>query len=177
MTIGPPTLIGIPYDAASSFRRGAAAAPGAIRAALHSPAGNPWTEGMVDLGAPGALADAGDVNGLENGDARTRIEQAIAGLLASGARPIVLGGDHAISYPVLRALRPHRPYLSVLHIDAHPDLYDEFEGNRYSHACPFARALEERLLDQLGRRRHNLEPAARDCRPERIADLHPDGRR
>jgi agmatinase len=146
---GIPTLIGVPYDEASSFRRGAAAGPAAIREALMSPAGNPWTEGMVDLGAPGALADAGDIAGLVALTAGGLIERGVASVVASGARPIVLGGDHSITYPVLRALRPHHEHLSVLHIDAHPDLYDEFEGNRYSHACPFARALEERLLDEL----------------------------
>jgi agmatinase len=144
-----PTLLGVPFDAASSFRRGAAAAPGAIRAALTSSAGNSWTEEMVDLEAPGVFADAGDVAGLEPQTARARIEQAVSKLVASGARPIVLGGDHSITYPVLRSLRPRQQQLSVLHIDAHPDLYEEFDGDRYSHACPFARVLEERLTDEL----------------------------
>lgn len=144
-----PTLLGVPFDAASSFRRGAAAAPGAIRAALTSPAGNSWTEGMVDIDAPGVFADAGDVAGLEPQTARARIEQAVGKLVASGARPIVLGGDHSITYPVLRGLRPRHQQLSVLHIDAHPDLYQEFAGDRFSHACPFARVLEERLTDEL----------------------------
>lgn len=144
-----PTLIGVPFDAASSFRRGAAAAPAAIRAALHSPAGNSWTEKMVDLSAAGTLADAGDVQGLGDATSRPRIEQAIGKLVAAGGQPIVLGGDHSITYPVLRGLRPHHARLSVLHIDAHPDLYEEFEGDRFSHACPFARALEERLIDEL----------------------------
>ena len=104
---------------------------------------------MVDLGAPGILADAGDVAELGAQTARARIEQAVAQLASSGARPIILGGDHAISYPVLRALRRHHPHLSVLHIDAHPDLYDEFAGDKFSHACPFARVMEERLADEL----------------------------
>jgi len=144
-----PTLLGVPFDAASSFRRGAAAAPKAIRAALTSPAGNSWTEGMIDLDAPGTLADAGDVAGLDAETARVRIEQAVSKLVAEGRRPIVLGGDHSITYPVLRGLKPHHQHLSVLHIDAHPDLCEEFEGDRFSHACPFARVLEERLADEL----------------------------
>jgi len=144
-----PTLLGVPFDAASSFRRGAAAAPAAIRAALRSPAGNSWTEGLLDLDAPGILADAGDVEGLGDQTARARIEQAVSTLVAGGARPIVLGGDHSITYPVLRGLRSQHQHLSVLHIDAHPDLYEEFEGDRFSHACPFARVLEEGLTDEL----------------------------
>jgi len=148
MPLGPPTLLGAPYDASSSFRRGPAAAPPVIRAALHSPAGNSWTETQVDLG--GLLADVGDLPLPPESPAQARvlIERGIMALLAAGGRPIVLGGDHSITYPVLRALRPHQRRLTVLHIDAHPDLYDEFEGDRFSHACPFARAHEEKLLDR-----------------------------
>jgi agmatinase len=61
----------------------------------------------------------------------------------------VLGGDHSISFPVLRAVRRYHPRLAVLHLDAHPDLYDEFEGDRFSHACPFARVMEAGLADRM----------------------------
>lgn len=146
---GTPTLLGLPYDRSSSFRKGPAAAPPVIRQALHSPAGNPWTETGVDLGADGALGDAGDVPLTAGADARAKIEASVRTLLESGGRPIVLGGDHSISYPVVRAIRWSHPHLSILHFDAHPDLYPEFEGDRFSHACPFARVLEEKLADQL----------------------------
>ena len=66
-----------------------------------------------------------------------------------GCRPISLGGDHSVSYPILRAMNPAHVPLTILHIDAHPDLYDEFEGDRFSHACPFARLLEERLATRV----------------------------
>src|SRR5260221_1470225 len=147
---GTPTLLGLPYDGSSSFLKGTAAAPPAIRQALHSPAGNPWTETGVDLGVDGALGDAGDVPlGTSAADARTKIEEAVRTLLESGGRPIALGGDHSVTYPILRAVRWFHPQLSILHFDAHPDLYREFEGDRYSHACPFARIMEERLADRL----------------------------
>ncbi len=148
--LGTPTLLGLPYDASSSFLKGTAAAPPLIRQALHSPAGNPWTETGVDLGAAGALGDAGDVPfGGSAAEARAKIEEAVRTLLESGGRPIVLGGDHSVTYPIVRAVRWFHPRLSILHFDAHPDLYPEFEGDRYSHACPFARILEERLADQV----------------------------
>ncbi|MDQ3698290.1 MAG: agmatinase [Gemmatimonadota bacterium] len=148
-TAGIPTLLGVPYDASSSFRRGAAAAPPLIREALHSPARNLWTERLADLGAPGALGDAGDIDLSVGADARETIEGAVRGFTQSRRRPIALGGDHSITYPILRALRPLHPDLTLLQFDAHPDLYDEFEGDRFSHACPFARILEERLTDRL----------------------------
>jgi agmatinase len=148
---GTPALIGLPYDASSSYQRGASDAPPVIREALWSPSANSWSELGVDIGAEGAVTDAGD---LELGrcapaDARRAIEAAIARLLAIGARPVALGGDHSVTYPVLRAVRPHAPRLTIVHFDAHPDLYDTFEGDRYSHACPFARIMEEGLADRL----------------------------
>jgi agmatinase len=149
-SVNNPTLLGLPYDASSSFLRGAAAAPALIRQALHSPAGNPWTETGVDLSANGLLGDAGDVPlGTSSAEVRTKIEDAVRTLLDTGARPIVLGGDHSVTYPVIRAVRWSHSHLSVLHFDAHPDLYPEFEGDLYSHACPMARVMEERLADQL----------------------------
>lgn len=144
-----PVLIGLPYDASSSFLRGAAAAPTAIRQALHSPAGNPWSErtGIV-LGTDG-LEDSGDLEISAGQDGRDTIERQVRLVAAQGRPPILLGGDHSVTYPVLRAIGPLHPKLTVLHIDAHADLYDEFEGDRYSHACPFARVMEERLAPHL----------------------------
>lgn len=77
------------------------------------------------------------------------IQPAIAEILARGEKGLLLGGDHSITWPVLRAYAEHYPSLTVLQLDAHPDLYDELDGNRSSHACPFARIMEEGLADRL----------------------------
>jgi len=63
--------------------------------------------------------------------------------------PISLGGDHSITYPIIKAISKKYGRLNILQFDAHPDLYDEFEGNRFSHACPFARIMEEKLAQRL----------------------------
>lgn len=144
-----PCLIGIPYDASSSFRRGAAQGPSAIRAALYSPVGNMWSENLTDLGAPGALDDAGDIDITSGEGVLAQIEAGIAKVYAGGGTPIALGGDHSVSYPALRAVHGAVGRCSIVHIDAHPDLYDNFEGDRFSHACPFARVLEENLAASL----------------------------
>ena len=142
-----PQLLGVPYDASSSFLRGSAAAPPLIRAALRSPAGNAYTENGGDLSQ---LSDAGDLRVSETpASARVEIEAGIAKVLEDGFRPIVLGGDHSITYPILRALAKVHRGLTILHVDAHGDLYDEFEGDRFSHACPFARIMEEGLCSRL----------------------------
>ncbi len=161
-----PCLIGLPYDASSSFLRGPAAAPAAIRGALHSPAGNSWTESLTDIGG-GRLRDVGDLDLPPNGDARDVIEAGVGRVLADGRRPIALGGDHSVTWPILRAVNVVHPRPTILHIDAHPDLYDEFEGDRYSHACPFARIHDERLASrhvQVGIRTMNAHQQAQAAR-------------
>jgi len=96
------------------------------------------------------LHDAGDLTLTSDpAGARTAIEQGVRAVVERGHTPIVLGGDHSITYPILRAFDdlPERPV--VLHFDAHSDLYDEFDGDRYSHACPFARIMEAQLASRL----------------------------
>jgi agmatinase len=145
---GAPTLLGVPFDANSSYLRGAADAPPLIREAFHCDASNSWTETGVDLSAPGVYADAGDLTLSGSGDFAA-IEAAIGALLDKRQRPVTLGGDHSITYPVVRAFGKKISDLTVIHFDAHPDLYDELQGNRLSHACPFARIMEEKLAKRL----------------------------
>lgn len=145
---GAPTLLGVPFDANSSYLRGAAAAPPLIREALHCDASNLSSEAGVDLSQPGAFEDAGDLSMPEN-DAFGGLERAVSALLDKRQRPVSLGGDHSITYPIVRAFADRFSDLTIIHFDAHPDLYDEFQGNRYSHACPFARIMEEKLAKRL----------------------------
>lgn len=142
-------LLGFPTDEKSSFARGAASGPAAIRAALYSEAANLETEGGVHLGNEPRFRDLGDLE-LPGGDAtRGEIERAVADGLADGGRLLCLGGDHSVSYPILRAYAAAHEELTVVQLDAHPDLYDRFQGDRYSHACPFARVMEEGLAARL----------------------------
>jgi agmatinase len=147
LTNAQPVLLGLPWDERSSFLRGAAQGPPAIRAALASESSNSWNEDVIDV-AP-RLGDQGDLvlNGAE--DPAGLISGKVTALVSRGFSPILLGGDHAVSWPILRGLRPACPQLTILHLDAHPDLYDSFEGDRSSHACPFARIMEENLCDRL----------------------------
>ena len=146
---GPPVLLGIPLDHNSSFLRGSAQAPPLIREAFHSDAWNKTTETRMDLGVPGIFEDAGDLANLESPDAYVRIEEAIAAIVSAGKRPVILGGDHSITYPILRAIGKRIPGITLVHFDAHPDLYADYEGNPHSHASPFARILEAQLVKRL----------------------------
>ena len=144
------TLIGIPWDGSSSFQRGAADAPPLIRAALHAASSNPFNERGDDVSSADVLVDGGDLTlSQDAADARGEIEHGIRKVLAEASKPLALGGDHSITYPILRALGGRSHGLTVLHLDAHGDIYDDFEGDRYSHACPFARVMEERLATRL----------------------------
>lgn len=144
-----PRLLGLPYDASSSFLRGPAEAPPLIRAALHSPASNSWAAGVRDVLAADGLTDAGDLALPPTAEARALIEAGVAAVLEAGRHPLALGGDHSVSYPAVRAVACARGPVAILHVDAHADLYDSFEGDRYSHACPFARVMEEGLASRL----------------------------
>lgn len=146
---GHVAVVGLPWDEQSSFMRGAALAPPRIREVLHDGSANLCTEHGADLGTTAGWTDVGDVPLTSGPIVVAEIEAAIDALVERGARVLSLGGDHAVTYPVLRAYARAHPGLTVLHIDAHPDLYDQFEGSRLSHACPLARVMEEQLAARL----------------------------
>ena len=141
------SLLGIPNDENSSFLRGPAEAPPLIRGELFSDAYSAWSETGVDLA--GRFVDHGDLAFDGTVDPWEVIEQGVAAAMGAGDPVLTLGGDHAITHPILRAVRRRHPSLTILHIDAHADIYDAYEGNRRSHASPFARILEEGLCDRL----------------------------
>jgi agmatinase len=160
-------LIGLPTDSHSSFLRGPAAAPPLVRAALRSDHSNMAAESGLELGADIHFEDAGDLP-LDEGDADYgRIRDAAANAAAAGAVPLFLGGDHMVTNPIVAGLASVHGPLNILHFDAHPDLYDDFEGDPLSHASPFARIMERgdaRRLVQVGIRtlnRHCREQAKR----------------
>ena len=143
-------LLGIPLDANSSYMFGTAKAPTAVRQALHSGSGNHATEHGIDV--VDQLEDLGDLV-LENtvgshADADL-ITERVAQVITTGQPIVSLGGDHSVTYPILRAVASLVSELTVVHIDAHPDLYDDLDGNPLSHASPFARAFEDDCMQRL----------------------------
>ncbi len=142
-------VIGIPLDENSSYLRGAALAPARIRSAYHCTSANYCTESGRDLSLSTTWKDAGDLIFAPESDAFAQIEGSLDALLDDDLRVLALGGDHSITYPILRAYAKKYPHLAILHLDAHPDLYDELDGNRNSHACPFARIMEAGLAERL----------------------------
>jgi len=143
-------LLGVPFDEKSCFLRGAAAGPQAIRLASTGKALNPFTERGIDLESETTMVDLGDVDTSGDVDKTfARIEEAVIGILEKKAVPVILGGDHSITFPIIKAFSRFFPELDLLHFDAHPDLYPELYGDRLSHACPFARIMEAGLVRRL----------------------------
>lgn len=143
------SVVGVPFDEFSSFLRGSAQAPPLIREAYHSDSANYFTEHLLNLKGSQDWKDEGDLELPSGVEAISAIEKGIQGCLNTSDKILSLGGDHSITYPIVKAVAQKFGKLTILHLDAHSDLYDEFEGNKFSHACPFARIMEENLATRL----------------------------
>ena len=77
------------------------------------------------------------------------IRAAASGVIETGIGLLSIGGDHLVTWPLVQAMSATHDDLTIVHFDAHPDLYDELDGDRYSHACPFARIMEEGRVARL----------------------------
>ncbi len=128
---------GFPYDEKSSHLQGARLAPPLIRKSYHSYSTNYFAENGVDTNSS-VVADKGDFEIKDY----FGIEKITETHLKENTRVVSLGGDHSITFPIIRAFSKFHPKIDILHFDAHPDLYDELGGDKYSHACPFARIME-----------------------------------
>ena len=140
-------IIGVPSDAGASFRTGQREGPAGIRkvSALlrhHNP--------ILNISPYDFLSgiDYGDLpvvpGYIEEG--YKRIEENLIPVLEAGIVPILLGGDHAITLPELRAIKKIHGRVSLIHFDSHSDTVDEYFGKPYNHGTPFKRAVEENLL-------------------------------
>jgi guanidinobutyrase len=141
-------FVGVPFDIGTSNRPGARLAPRQIRD--ESRMLRPYN--MATRAAPFdslRVADAGDVaiNTFNLAKSIEIIEQHYDRLLASGAKPLTMGGDHTIVLPILRALKRRHGPVGLVHVDAHADINDEMFGEKIAHGTPFRRAVEEGLLD------------------------------
>ncbi|MEW6351258.1 MAG: agmatinase [Thermodesulfobacteriota bacterium] len=145
---GRPALIGLPFDGTCTYRMGAADAPRAIREVsdsieTYSP--------LLDMDLEDSpFADLGDLEFTERAHADVEsilrtIELAATDIESRGAKILAVGGEHTITLPIVRVLAKTRPDLLVVHLDAHTDLRDHYEGNRFSHAT-----VMRRVYDVLG---------------------------
>ena len=144
-------VLGVPFDSGVSYRPGARFGPSHIRES--SRLLRPYNPALqVAPFASQQVADAGDlgVNPFSIDVAIGEIERGARGLLERARRVLMLGGDHTVALPMLRALSARHGPLAVVHFDAHLDTWDTYFGAAYTHGTPFRRASEEGLLDRSG---------------------------
>jgi guanidinopropionase len=143
-------IIGIPYDGGLTCRTGARYGPREVR--------NQSTLMRTINVATGArpfaacrVADLGDVrfSNLFNLDrAYQDIERHFDAIAQSAVTPLSVGGDHSVTYPILKALRKrYDEPLALIHFDAHTDTWPEFQGSKFHHGAPFRLAADEGLID------------------------------
>ncbi len=140
-------LVGVPFDSAVTYRPGARFGPNAIRQGSRLIRGyNPELD--ISPFEVCQIADAGDIacNPFDIGQAVDQISGELTGLLAGGARAVILGGDHSVALPSLRAAHSVHGPMALVHFDAHLDTWDTYYGADITHGSPFRRAYEEGLL-------------------------------
>lgn len=140
-------LVGVPMDLGVTNRTGARLGPRAVRGIERI---GPFHH--VHRVAPlfeARVADIGDVpfrSRFSLSDSAADIESHVAAIVAAGVVPVCVGGDHSISYPILRAVGARRP-VGMIHIDAHCDTGGAFEGSKFHHGGPFRQAVLDGVLD------------------------------
>ncbi|AIF69024.1 hypothetical protein PAP_03020 [Palaeococcus pacificus DY20341] len=143
-------VLGIPWDASSSFRRGAREGPKTIRASTTGLLYNSFSESLIDLSKLWRYKDLGDVEteGRTFMDVYEDVRKTVKENYKREALFLFLGGDHSITYHSVRAIKEaSNEDFGLIYFDAHPDLYNAYDGSKYSHACVVRRLVEEGVVD------------------------------
>jgi len=143
-------VLGIPWDASSTYRKGSHQSPIILRSATSGALYNTYTETGVNLKDKWQIFDIGDAN-ISNSKPisdRNKILEIIRKYNKYGMRFLFLGGDHLSTYFAFWSLKQlEEKKIGLIYLDAHPDLYDQYEGNKYSHACVVRRIVEDTHID------------------------------
>lgn len=140
-------IVGAPFDTGATFRAGARFGPEGIRAVSHLLRRyNPSQE--VGIFDHLSVIDYGDVPVVPGyiEESYEKIKEGLEPIHRAGVTPIVLGGDHSIALPGLRAAAAVHGPLALVQFDSHPDTWDAYFGMKHTHGTPFRRAIEEGLL-------------------------------
>lgn len=141
-------LLGVPHDAGTTYQPGARLAPFHVRRVSALVQGY-HLEHRLDVFTELPTVDGGNVGfpPFDRAAMREAVQQEVARVLSAGAAPFVVGGDHSITLPILRALAAAHGPLAVVHVDAHLDTSGaEVWGDEYHHGTPIRHALAESLI-------------------------------
>jgi agmatinase len=141
-------IIGIPFDSGCSFRTGARFGPSSIR--TNSCILREYNIKMDTYPFKKNLVDFGDINvtPFNNNEATIIMENELDNILKKTNKYIILGGDHTISYPSLKAINKKYGKVSIIHFDSHLDTFDDHFGSKITHGTPFKRSVDENLLNE-----------------------------
>ena len=139
-------IVGAPFDGSAGYMAGPRYAPREIRA--RSATIRPHSMKGISPFEKYRIADYGDFSTTPFSIEETyqRIEEGVDHLLSHDVIPVTVGGDHGITYPVLRAIGKKHGPVAVIHIDSHPDTHDTQFENKTTHATMFRRCMEENLV-------------------------------
>ncbi|SNR84722.1 agmatinase [Desulfurobacterium atlanticum] len=134
---GEITIFGVPFDGTTCFRPGARFAPAGIR----------FFSENLETYSPALNRDLDDIDFCDAGDLEINalpedMVETVYSFMENVKIPVMLGGEHSVTFPVVKALKERYGELTVIHFDAHTDLRDIYSGTAYSHACVMRRVLE-----------------------------------
>jgi len=143
------SILCIPFDENSSFLKGSAKAPQKIIEAFYSDSSNAYSENGFNCRNTEKIKILDNLELPYGKLAIEKIRIIVKEELEKNNHVLSIGGDHSITFPIIEALSAKYDSLNILHFDAHPDLYDDFDNNPFSHASPFARIMENNLVKRL----------------------------
>ena len=143
------SILGIPFDENSSFLKGSAKAPQKIMEAFYSDSSNAYSENGFNCRNTEKIKILDNLELPYGKLAIEKIRIIVKEELEKNNHVLSIGGDHSITFPIIEAFSAKYDSLNILHFDAHPDLYDDFDNNPFSHASPFARIMENNLVKRL----------------------------
>ena len=154
-------VLPIPYEATVSYGGGTARGPSAIIEASSQVELYDEELGCEPCDVGIATLPPLSVDGIEPTQLMERVQSAVGRVVADGKFPLVLGGEHSITPAAVRAVQSAHEDITVVQLDAHADLREEYEGQRYNHACTMARVREICPAVQVGIRSLSTEEALR----------------
>ncbi len=143
-------VLSIPWDDSSSYQKGASEAPSKIIKATDGYLYESLTEDLTDISEKYVYEDLGEIEleGEQFNDLIEKVDKKVKKDYREDAVYLFLGGDHSITYPIMNAFEEYiSDDFGIIQFDAHPDLYDELDGDKYSHASPFRRIIEDGIID------------------------------
>ena len=143
------SILNVPLDENSSFLKGCAKAPQKIIKAFYSSSSNEFSENNINVHNANEINILDEINIPPGKAGMNKIHDAAFNEIKKNNKLVSIGGDHSITFPLIQAHAKKYTSLNILHFDAHPDLYENFDNNPFSHASPFARIMENKLVKRL----------------------------